>query len=210
MALTSFVVRGTGVANFSGKFQIIGSGGRKTSYDFDGASMYIDIPDWECLGDPAVYESISYDAENDQGYVVGAARPITELGRVGANYHDGVFKNVQMGDSSPIQDTQVKKGSIGTLPDIDMGNGWVSFDMIAPSSGDIIAGYISIAGGVLSLSANASGLLVDGQAYAGAAIGVGQHCAVRFDTSGGTLSQVSTTAGMANLLIQTHADLVEP
>jgi hypothetical protein len=109
-----------------------GAQGSATYYDFDGAADYVSLGSgWETLGD-ASYESITYNSTNDQGYVVPATRPLTEFGRVGANYHDGGIWNFRLGDGSPVQNQDAPEldGSTnGELPtkvplQVDWGIEW--------------------------------------------------------------------------------------
>jgi hypothetical protein len=172
-------------------------------YFFDGLSMYATHSSWSTLGNFAVYGAIGFQADGAQDDVVVSVPPVVEFGRVGINYHEGDIWNVKYDDTSPIQNTNTKATSIGTVGPFVMDAGSVAFDYIDAGDGDIITDYLSVAIGLYVLSANATNLIVDGTAYAGETINIGQHYAISFDTTGGTLTTIVSGSGMANLEINT-------
>ena len=103
-------------------------------YDFDGSSMYATMPAYSTLGNPTVYRDIQYSTSNRDGFVIDTTEPISEFGRVGANYHNGTIQYLTITDRSPIQDTSVVMGNdsvYATVPTITLANDFeIEFDMI--------------------------------------------------------------------------------
>jgi hypothetical protein len=83
--------------------KLVGGGGTKAKFTFNGTDQYAVMPSYSTLGDPAVYRKITYDTNNDDGNVIADAEPLGEFGRVGANYHSGNLFRLKITDSSPIQ-----------------------------------------------------------------------------------------------------------
>ena len=79
-------------------------------FTFNGSDNYATMAAFTSLGTPATYTEITYDTTNDDGYIIDSAEPISEFGRVGANYHDGSLKNLLIKDSAPIQNRTVMIG----------------------------------------------------------------------------------------------------
>jgi hypothetical protein len=192
------------IQSFAGRPKPMGQGTALPLYYFDGISMYATHSSWDTLGNFAVYGAITFEVRGDRDDVVVDEPPVVEFGRVGIDYHTGFIRNVKYTDDSPIQDTDVKESSVGTLGPFDMSAGSVSFVFILDATqGAIIVGYLSSAAFKFVLDPNATNLIVDGSPYANEDLNVGQHYAVSFDTTGGTLINVNSNAGMQNLEIQT-------
>ena len=145
----------------------IANEGASHYYYQNGVNQYFDIPDWSTLGDPAVYSRVTYYTDNEDGNIVDLTQPITEFGRVGANYHTGILSKVNMADSSPIQSTIVKEANAATtIPAMAMTNGIIEFDAIMNSqSGTIFSGFLNRAGGVLTPVSNVGSIEVDGSQF---------------------------------------------
>ena len=183
------------------------SGGRGSAspvpiYYFNGIDMYATHSAWDTLGNWDVYGEVTFSASGSTDDVLELPPPIVEFGRVGLNYHEGEISKVRYTDTSPIQDTDTKATSVGTVGPFQMDSGSVAFDYIHAGDEDIIVDFLSSVGGVLTLT-NANTLSVDGTAYAGETMNVGQHYSVAFVTTGGTLTTVNSTLGMQNLEIYT-------
>ena len=170
-------------------------------YTFNGVDQYATMPEWDTLGSYAVYGSASYSFSGASDDIIDLPPPVSEFGRVGTDYHDGYISQLRLTDSSPIQDTVVKASSVGTIGPFAMTGGSIAFDYIHAADEDIIVGFLSSVAGVLTLSANAENLTVDGTAYTGSPVTVGKHYSIAFDTTGGTLATINSTSGIQKLEI---------
>jgi hypothetical protein len=172
-------------------------------YYFNGVDSYATHSAWDTLGDFSVYGDISFLASGNQTDVVAALPPITEFGRVGANYHDGAITNVRYTDTSPMHGTTIKTSAVATFAPLNMSDGSFAFDYVHAANADIISGFLSVVAGVLTASGDATNLVVDGSAYAGAPLIVGSHYTIACDTTGGIFRTIATIAGIQNLRILT-------
>jgi len=178
-----------------------GEGVSSIKYTFNGVDQYATMPEWDTLGDYDVYGSVSFSFSGESTDIIDLPPPVNEFGRVGTDYHDGYLSQLRLTDSSPIQDTVVKASSVGTIGPFTMTGGSVAFDYIHAADEDIIVGYLSSVAGVLTLSADAANLTVDGTAYTGSPVTVGKHYSIAFDTTGGTLATINSTSGIQKLEI---------
>tara|TARA_R110000803_G_C11980115_1_gene320656 strand:- start:1927 stop:2721 length:795 start_codon:yes stop_codon:yes gene_type:complete len=77
---------------------------RLWEYTFDGVDMYAAMgAGWSSLGDGTVYTTITYTTDNEDGYVLATAEPISEFGRVGTDYHSGTLSGLLFADAAPMQ-----------------------------------------------------------------------------------------------------------
>lgn len=149
-----------------------------------------------------------HDVNGNQitGVVAQSAGGSGVLGNVAASavpngYFAGPIWNLRLTDNSVIQDTDVRSGATGSIPAIDMSNATVELNCVLGADGDILTGFLSKVAGVLTLSANAANLVVDGVAYTGWPVAVGEHVSISFTTSGGTLTSMVTGGGIQDLII---------
>ena len=88
------------------------------TYRMDGVDQYLQIPSYESVGMP-IYTALSYNTDNEDGYIEPTSEPFTDIGKVGANYHDGTLRSVSVKDTCPI----VKDGDRSYLNGIGDGSG---------------------------------------------------------------------------------------
>lgn len=173
-------------------------------YDFDGINMYATIPSWTTLGDPNIYSQTSFavpsgDATDD----VLDSPPITDIGRIGANYHDGFIWSTRLTDNSPMQGENASQGVV-TIPDVILTSASITFNL-AYIAGvqNLLDGSVPIltvdASDLLVLGANASNLLVDGLPYGGGAIT--GHMTISVDVASGTLNTIGGVSTINNLRV---------
>lgn len=165
-----------------------------SGYNFDGSEQYVEIPAYSTLGNPAVYRDISYDTDNEDGYVVDLSEPIVAFGKSGSNFHFGNLENFSIVDISPIQETygQTGDGTFKlTFPVVDIKGGFaIDFDWRRTASASdftLLTGKNALRTITSSIVIEASGDLVltdlNGvtstvvDAFDGVADG--QHCHVR-------------------------------
>lgn len=165
-----------------------------TKYYFDGVEQYIEIPAYSTLGNPDVYRTLSYGTDNEDGFITDGVEPITEIGRVGSNHHEGTIFDLRFTDISPIQNTTANEGDdviFLTAPIIVIEGGFqITFDWKrtgAGSSFTLFTGKNSLQTVTNSIVINAGDDLVvtdlNGtvstvtDAFAGVANG--QHCHVK-------------------------------
>lgn len=183
--------------------------GRRSRYGFNGVDQYVTIPEWETLGDAAIYEEISYKANTEDDFVFEATRPLIEFGRVGSDYHEGNL-SVVLGDNSPIQDTDVVMGNgsryatfnttITLSSDFVIEFDWIRFDGSASNNqAQVILGDNANLKDCLRFYDSAhvtfpSGLSIIGvggsKTWSGITAGIaqGKHVRVRIARVGGTTS----------------------
>ena len=84
---------------------------------FDGSTTHATIPVFTSASDPSLVQIIT-DTSNDDGYLIDATQPITEIGRVGANYHDGQPRSIRIIDPTPLQGIRAMGGGGSRAPKV--------------------------------------------------------------------------------------------
>lgn len=124
---------------FSAKFSILASSIKEINdqiasgvLTLNGVDEYFVIPEWNKLSSQA---NVTYETDNDDGFIVDASGTVTEIGRVGSNYHTGTLTALKLEDPTFIQDGRFMWASPATtrgglIPVMDWDNFRASFETI--------------------------------------------------------------------------------
>lgn len=166
-------------------------------FNFNGTNQYATHASWDTLGNSAVYApAVTYVTDNDDGFIVSSSLPITEFGRVGANYHSGSLYNVTYIDTSPLNGKPAVAGPM-TTQDIDLQNAEITFDVAYTTGAQTILGgtpaiLTTNGSDVLVHGANVDSVTVDGITDPGTAISGHMRIVVRVST--GIFNQLGETS----------------
>jgi len=186
--------------------------GNAISYLFNGTDQYATHAAWSPLGDPEIYPpSFTFTTSNPDGFVVDTSSyPITEIGRVGTDYHSGTLRSLQYTDISPLQERSYYLASAVReidFPDVTMEEGTISFlckfDAVNQVMVDGSVPILSVSSAGLVGGANVTGIDVDFRTYQGVAIPDGRVINITIYVNGGTFNKLSGSCGYADLRVST-------